>query len=250
MLGAPDGEQLTGILQKHPNRWNNAFEGAACVVPDEGDLPVVKLAGGMRLTLLSPTPTSLEKLAPKWEKECEKAGLIPGKGAAVPPELERDDMLGFNVDAALERKYRPDRALPNGSSIVFVAEYKGRTLLCGADAHSEILEASLDRLGPGPYSFTAVKLSHHGSKGNTSRKFADRVRSRKWLVSTNGAKFHHPHVETLARVVKTQDRPVFYLNYVTEDVADLISGAGDSYSVKLPRKTRDGFREGITVTLG
>jgi hypothetical protein len=116
---------------------------------------------------------------------------------------------------------QPDQ--PPLQSIVFVAEYRGRTLLCAADAHSEILESSLDRLGAGRHHFTAVKLSHHGSK----------------------------HVESLARVVTTQDRPVFYLNYVTQDVEDLISGVGDRYTVKVPRKGQGGtFREGITVRLG
>lgn len=250
LLGGPDGERLTAILREHPERWNKAFDGEAVVVPDEGDPPVVSLRGGLELTLLSPTPTSLRKLIPKWERECEKAGLIPGKGAEVPKSWQRDDMLGFDVDAALERPYRRDRAEPNGSSIVFVAEYEGKTLLCAADGHSEILEASLDRLGPGPHRFTAVKLSHHGSKGNTSPGFVERVRSKNWLVSTNGAKFHHPHVESLARVVNSQDRPVFHLNYVTEDVEDLISSAGERYTVKLPRKARSGgFREGLVVKL-
>ena len=248
-LGVPDGERLTAALQTQAGRWNKAFHGKAVVVPDAGDLPVVRLDGGLELTLLSPTPASLAKLAPDWEKECAKAGLIPGKGAEMPKSWKREDMLGFDIDTAATRPYRSDRAKPIGSSIVFVAAYQGKSVLCGADAHSNIVEASLDRLGPDPLSFTAVKLNHHGSKNNTSPTLLGRVRSKNWLVSTNGAKFHHPHLDTVARIITTQNKPVFHLNYVTEDVADVIDEAGDRYTVRLPRKTGGIYEEGLVVKL-
>jgi hypothetical protein len=251
MLGAVDGERLTKVLDGARSRWNKAFRHHAVVVPDNGKLPVIPLPGGLHITLLSPTPRSLAALLPQWEQECVKAGLVVGKGAEIPRSWRRDDMLGFDVAAALARPYRADHAKPNGSSIAFVAEFDGKTVLCAADAHSEILEAALTRLGPDPHRFTAVKLSHHGSKNNTSPGFVERVRSKNWLISTNGAKFHHPRIEALARVVSTQDRPVFHLNYVTDDVQDLISSQGLDYTVKLPRRDPDGtFREGIVVRLG
>ncbi len=250
-LGAPDGERLTAALQTQPSRWNKAFGGAAVVVPESGQLPVVKLRGGLELTLLSPTPASLARLAPKWQKECERAGLIPGKGAAVPRSQQRDDLLGLDLDAAAARTFRGDRAEPNGSSIVFVASYGGKSVLCGADAHAGILETSLDRLGPGPHRFTAVKINHHASKANTSRALLERIRSKHWLVSTDGARFHHPHVETLGRIVVTQDKPVFHLNHVTDEphLQDLIDGAGDRYSVRLPRKIGSQHSAGLLVKL-
>lgn len=248
-LGAPDGEQLTALLEQEPARWNKAFGGGPVVVPEDGP-PTIALAGGLTLTLLSPTPAGLERLVPKWERECEKAGLIPGHGAEVPPAARREDILGFDIDVLAAARYSRDRAEANGSSIAFIAAFGGRTVLCAADAHSEVLEASLDRLGPGPHEFTAVKLSHHGSKANLGPGLLERVRSRNWLVSTNGAKFRHPNPEALARVITTQRKPVFHLNYVTPHVQDLIDGAGDRYTVRLPRKRRDGsFEEGLRVKL-
>ncbi len=250
LLGGPDGEQLTRLLDTAPERWNTAFGGGPVVVPDAGP-PTVKLRGGLELVLLSPTAAGLERLAPKWERECEKAGLLPGHGAEVPRAARRDELLGFDIDLLATARYARDRAEPNGSSIAFIARFGGKSVLCAADAHSEVLEQSLDRLGPGPHAFTAVKLSHHGSKGNLSPGFLERVRSRNWLISTNGAKFHHPHPEPLARIVTTQRKPVFHLNYVTPHVQDLIAGAGDRYTVKLPRRRRDGtFEEGLAVRLG
>lgn len=250
VLGAPDGERLTASLEEHPERWNAAFGGNAVVVSGEHDLPTVELPGGLELTLLSPMPEGLAKLAPVWEEECRKAGLLPGHGAKVPASWQRSDILGWDVDLLASAPYRRDRAEANGSSIAFIATFDGHSVLCGADAHSEVLEQGLDRLGPGPHAFTAVKLSHHGSRSNVSPRFLELVRSRHWLISTDGAKFHHPHPESLARVITTQEKPVFHLNHVTPDVEELIANAGSGFSVELPPKRRDGgFESGIVVRL-
>jgi beta-lactamase superfamily II metal-dependent hydrolase len=249
-LGAPDGEMLTAILEHHPGRWNKAFRGGPAVIPDIGELPTIPLDGGLELTILSPTSKGLERLVPKWERECKKAGLVPGHGAQVPRSRQREDILGFNIDLLASAQYRRDSAAANGSSIAFIAKFDGKSVLCAADAHSEVLEASLDRLGGGPHKFTAVKVSHHGSKANLSPRLLDRIKSKNWLISTNGAKFKHPDPEALARIVKQQQKPVFHLNYVTTHVEDLINGAGDDYKVKLPRKRRDGtFESGLLVKL-
>jgi hypothetical protein len=170
LLGGPDGERVTSALEPNPGRWNRAFGGGPVAVPSTGKLPTKKLRGGLELTLLSPTPAELACLAPKWERECEKAGIVPGKGAPVPRSWRRNQLLGPPNWAMLAAKpYRRDRAEANGSSIAFIATYGGKSVLCAADAHSEVLERSLDRLGPGPHTFTAVKVSHHGSRANRAR---------------------------------------------------------------------------------
>jgi hypothetical protein len=51
--------------------------------------------------------------------------------------------------------------------------------------------------------------------------------------------------ECLGRVIETQRRPTFVLNYVTPHVYDLIDREGDRYGVRLPRKRRDGIRPKI-----
>lgn len=249
LLGAPDGERLTAALDEHPRRWNRAFGGQAVVVPDTGELPRVVLDGGLELVLLSPTTDGLAKLAPKWERECRRAGLLCGHGAQVPPAWQRDEMLGWDVDTLAQRRYRRDSAPANGSSIAFIATYEGKSVLCGADAHAEVLERSLDRLGPGVYKFAAVKLSHHGSRANLSPGLLERIRSRNWLISTNGARFGHPDDEALARIVTTQKRPTFHFNYAQSEDEPLIVDAGTRYFVKSPRPRRDGKAKGLVVRL-
>lgn len=247
LLGGVDGERLTASLLGHEDRWNRAFDGGPVVLPDEGPPPVVALRGGLTLTVIGPRPTTLAKLAPEWEEAVVRAHLVPGRGAPITrASWRRDELLGFDVDALAAAPYRRDRSVPNAAGITLVAEYAGKRVLLLGDAPSEEVLPGLARLGPGPHRFDAVKMSHHGSRANTSAAFLAQVRSRAWLVSTDGAKFGHPDPEALARVVTTQRRPTFVFNHVNEHVQDWVDGAGDRWRVKLPRRRRDGtYTSGI-----
>lgn len=247
VLGAPDAEMLTASLLLHPQRWNAAFGGEAVCVPRSGPLPVVELAGGLKLTLLAPTREALAALAPEWEKA---VGELAGKGRPTPASRRRGGVLGFDADVAAAAPFKEDRSKPNSAGIAFIAEADGRRVLFLADVPPRFVLAAFDRLGPGAQRFDAVKLSHHGSRNNTSLELCRRISSPRWLVSTNGAQFGHPDAEALARVIVTQDRPTFWFNYETKFAADVVAGAGSRYSVELP-PMRGGKRgEGIVVDLG
>ena len=60
VLGGKQGEFLSALIVRRfeEGQWNGAFSGQAVVVPDDGALPERTLAGGMKLTLLSPTPAT------------------------------------------------------------------------------------------------------------------------------------------------------------------------------------------------
>lgn len=241
LLGGLDGERLTASLLAHPGRWNRAFDGGPVVLPDDGDVPVVRLPGGLTLTVLGPRPATLARLAPEWEAACRKAGILPGEGAPIErASWRRDQLLGFDVDALAAAPYRKDRSVPNSAGISLVAEHEGRRVLLLGDSPSEEVLPGLARLGTGPHRFAAVKMSHHGSRANTSPAFLAQVQARTWLVSTDGAVFGHPDPEALARVVTTQRRPTFVLNHATPHIQDWVDGAGDRWRVKLPRRRPDG----------
>lgn len=241
LLGGLDGERLTQTLLTDPGRWNRAFRGGPVALPDDAPPPVVRLPGGLRLTVIGPRPSTLERLAPEWAKACAAAGIVPGEGAPITKRSwRRTDLLGLDVDALAAAPYRRDTSRANAAGISLVAEYDGRRLLLLGDAPAEEVVAGLDRLGPGPHAFDAVKMSHHGSRRNTSPALLERVRARTWLVSTDGAVFGHPDPEALARVVVTQRRPTFVLNHVGPSVLDWVEGAGERWRVKAPRRRRDG----------
>lgn len=213
-FGPVQGEKLTTLLLPRMAQWNKAFSGNAVVVPSAGGLPVRKLPGGMKLTLLSPTPDKLLKLLPKWEAACKKAGLEPGvPDTPEPSPMGLQPMGAIDVEQLADLPFKEDTAEPNGSSIAFLAEYGGKSVLFGADAHPSVLEASIARLPGGEVTVDAFKLAHHGSKHNTSPALLQKVKTRRYLFSTNGAQFYHPDRETIARIVLPKKQSELWFNY-------------------------------------
>ncbi len=201
--GGVMGERLTEALSKPGRPWNMAFDGKAVRLPDEGLGDPIELRGGLRLTVLSPDARSLRALKPVWERECEKAGIVP---TATPPqheETEEESFGALNVVMLANERFEADTTKPNGSSIALLAECEGRRILLAADAHVEVLLDALDRLQPGGerVKLDALKVSHHGSARNLSREFLDRIDCPRYLISTSGAYFKHPARAAIARVV-------------------------------------------------
>ena len=186
-LGGPDAERLTTLLGKGRATWNGAFGGGPVMMANAGAMPQpVRLPGGMQLTLLGPTEHALQVLAPTYEKDCVKAGIAAGKGAAiVKPSWRRDGSkwlgkraprpTGFDPEALAVTRGTSDPSKANGASITFIAEYDGRRVLFLADAPARAIVSALDRLGPGPHEFAAVKVSHHGSRNNTNNTLLQRI---------------------------------------------------------------------------
>jgi hypothetical protein len=79
------------------------------------------------------------------------------------------------------------------------------------------LVESLKKLSPAaPFRTDCVKVSHHGSKANTSAELAKQLRSPQWIFSSNGATTKHPNPEAVARILKNSGGPKhFVFNYTT-----------------------------------
>jgi glyoxylase-like metal-dependent hydrolase (beta-lactamase superfamily II) len=74
-LGGREGDFLSALIHRRAlNEWNKAFNNKAVVAIPERSLPVVQLADGMKLIVLSPDPERLLKMAGKWAKDVEKHG--------------------------------------------------------------------------------------------------------------------------------------------------------------------------------
>lgn len=218
LLGAKQGETLTPLVQNGPWAWNKCFKKLAVMVPDTGKLPSFKFSG-MKITLLSPTFEKLQKLKPKWEKEVKRAGLVPGKAFKI-VETMPDGFLGGKVEDWADMAFKEDQAEPNGSSIAFIAEYEGKHVLFGADAHPTVLMESMKRtpLNASALSLSALKLPHHGSKNNVSKELIAAFPAENYLVSTNGQQFKHPDEEAIARIL-TMDKSgakTFHFNVPSE----------------------------------
>jgi hypothetical protein len=220
-FGALQGERLSACLLALDIPWNARFDRGAVRVRDDGTLPSVALAGGLKLTVLGPTRDKLLKLKPVWEKECAKAGLDPLdqlRRVVEEPGVEPMGIPNVNVDALAATQFEEDNKPANGSSISLLAEFDGKRILLGADAHPSTLESAIDRLvgERQRLPLTAFKLPHHASKHNVSVDLLQRVQCNKYLVSTNGAQFKHPDREAIARVIKHGGAsPTLYFNYET-----------------------------------
>lgn len=217
VLGPAQGDHLSAGLRRNPARWNRAFASKAVVVPYRGDLPVVRLPG-LTITLLSPTRAQLAELARQWPRVVTEARSDLATDRPPPDTLqgERDDRK-IDLHRMVARPYIPDGSAANASSIAFVAEDdEGGRVLLAADATAEVLVASLDRLaGHGRYRVDLCKVSHHGSRHNTSPRLLEVLDCRHWLISTSGARFGHPGRETMARILCRPQPATAWFNYRT-----------------------------------
>jgi beta-lactamase superfamily II metal-dependent hydrolase len=94
---------------------------------------------------------------------------------------------------------------PNGSSIAFIAEWQGKRVLMGGDAHPGLLAASLAPLAEsagGRLPIDLLKLPHHGSRGNVTREVIDLLDCDDFLISTDGKRHGHPDPQAIARLLK------------------------------------------------
>jgi metal-dependent hydrolase (beta-lactamase superfamily II) len=223
-FGPVQGERLTTVLLEQGHPWNNAVGWKPIRVTQGQKLPVIEVPGpgGLSLTILSPDAEKLAKLKPVWEKVCREQGLDPNSSTGELGDVDQPDIEAFgpiDLENLASQPFHEDTAEANGSSIAFLAEYENKRVLFAADAHPTRLNRSIDELvGSGEkLRLDACKLSHHGSDHNTSPDLIDRLDCTRYLISTNGSKFRHPHQIAMARVIMhgSRDKELIF-NYRTE----------------------------------
>jgi hypothetical protein len=178
------------------------------------------LPGGMKLTLLSPQPAQLRKLAPVWSREVKRYGLEPGARVDYGRFLRGTPSTSTDVDSLADVPFGGDAGVPNGTSIALLAEYGGAAALLGADAYAPVLVGTLTRLlqqrGQERLKLDAFKVAHHGSQNNLSVELLELIDCRQYLLSSNGDHFCHPDRQAIARIIKYGgDRPSLEFNYKT-----------------------------------
>lgn len=162
-----------------------------------------------------PTPQrddAIERIVQKLEAI---AGLEPeAEGLQLP--------LSINVEALANSKFVGDKSVVNASSIAFLAELRGRAVLVGGDARPDVLQESiaslLSRRGTSRLRLDAFVVPHAGSKSNLSRELLALLDCDRYLFSTDGRAFNHPHRETVARIItygrtSSERQPTLVFNY-------------------------------------
>lgn len=214
-ISAKQGSSLASLIKKGEYNWNAQFDGKAIVIENRS---IIQLTEKIKCILLSPDLQKLENLRKYWLSELRKLGHI-GKEDA---DLFYDDAFEFSVSREKEgaqrqkkisatnfdinllsnKVFEEDISITNGSSISFILEYDDKKVLFLGDSHPSIIEESLKKI----YSeeviwFDAIKISHHGSKNNTSPSLLSFIDSDYYFISTNSQKFEHPDFESLARII-------------------------------------------------
>ena len=262
--GPIDGAILTRVLDGLGITLNRAFDGNAVCVPEQGELPVRSLAGGMRLTLLSPGAAQLAELCCNWTAALRKAGLGPGAPSAE--ELnERARRKGVEIPRAQRAEsveelasapFVADRSRANGSTIAVLAEYKGASCVLAGDAFAGMLARSLGRLaaerGETRLAVGAFKLPHHGSRRNVSLELLATVACPMYMFSTDGSVFGHPDPEAVARVIRHGGPdPTLCFNYRSEPNRrwdDTALRERYSYQVRYPAAGQTGLMIDLAST--
>jgi beta-lactamase superfamily II metal-dependent hydrolase len=251
-LSVEQGEKLSDGIQKFRWPWNQRFGGGMVSVDSpEAESPIE--FEGLSITLLSPTDTKLARLQPAWKLHLEGAGLLPddtGPAPLSPIEDDRERLATINVETLAAGRFVEDGAAPNGTSIAFLAEFAGKRVLLGADAHPGILEASLRRRGYNEGNrlrLDLYKVAHHGSKANTSKSLLPILDCTRFAFSTDGTRNNHPDPESIARILKndSQQPKMLYFNFRQENSTNWDSAALKArwkYTCVFPPSGRDGLK--------
>lgn len=208
--GVAEGIELSKQLDaRFKHAWNYDAGGSWIGVRPDGAPRNIALPGGMVATVLSPDNDKLLALREIWGGVVEEFGAASEAEEAAEEEIEEpinglQPMGADEIDVAelAEGPFQEDDAVPNGSSIACLLTFKEKSALLLADAHPSLILASVKALSPGqPLHADCVKLSHHGSKYNTSLDLVKQLESPRWIFSSNGATTKHPNPEAVARVL-------------------------------------------------
>jgi beta-lactamase superfamily II metal-dependent hydrolase len=217
-----EGEKLSKGISDFKWPRNAEFESRVVSTDSPEAHDWMDLGGGLKLLLLSPDDKSLAKLYPVWEAALEEAGI-----RTFDPDLDNDgeeaafEVFGGvpDVEALAAVPFEPDDKPGNVSSIAFVVEFDEKRVMLTGDANSEVIERRLRPFAKaegGRFKVDLLKLSHHGSKKNSSSKLFEMIDCQNFAFSTDGIRTHrHPHPETIARILTNDPtrQKTLYFNY-------------------------------------
>ncbi len=239
--GVAEGIDLRQLLALLAIPVNSGFAGELVSVDSA---PLRLEMQGLQLTLVGPTKSNLARMRTAWQAWLRRHRPPEGAPEGAPALVD------------LDQKVAPDQSIPNRSSIMFVAEYGGRRILLTGDGRGSDVVRGLERAGLLPKGGTlhvdVLKLPHHGSARNASRKFFSQVTADAYVISADGTN-GNPDLPTLAwlvQAVKEQGRQVcIYATNLTPTLEELQREfAPERYGYSL--KVLDADHHALAVEIG
>jgi len=190
--GVADGRQLRIQAQQLGVTINDGFP-ANIVCTD--DAPASISFDNLTLKIVGPSRANLNELKNEWEDWLDNHETNIASGN-------------------LQLMANADQSIPNLSSIMFLAEAEGKTILFTGDGRSDHLLGGLGDAGlldsEGKLHVDVFKVPHHGSNRNATKTFFKKVTADTYVISANGHP-DNPDLSTLIWIVeaaKLQSRQI------------------------------------------
>jgi len=187
------GAQLRDYAKTIPIPLNVGFKNHL-VCPGEGPSDPFKL-GDLELFVVGPLPQQLQDLQKSFAKE------LPKTLAAY-----------------------TDTSVPNLSSIVVLARFKGKTVLLTGDARGDYILTGLKQAklldAAGNMKIDILKMPHHGSDRDLSLDFFQAISADHYVASASGA-YENPDRATLEMLAQARPKTDKYTIHLTYEVADI-----------------------------
>jgi hypothetical protein len=138
------------------------------------------------VTIVAPTKENLDNLKTEWEEWT----------------AARENEMGAGNLSILSMS---DKSIPNLSSIAFLIQGSGRTMLFTGDGRGDHLLEGLKKKGllkNGRMHVEVLKVAHHGSDRNTNRTFFENITADTYVISANG-KNKNPDYATLSWIIES-----------------------------------------------
>ena len=161
------------------------------------------LINGLELQILSPTQLVIDELLKQWTaSEIYQQYQIANKQQNNKVSAKEEALFSAkDILAKPPKPYEWEKDLLNASSIAFIASHNGNKILFLGDSNPTLIVTELDRLGftkDNQLVIDLVKISHHGSKHNTTKELLDRISCDQYLISTDSSgPSYHPAKESL-----------------------------------------------------
>lgn len=166
------------------------------------------LPNGATMRFISPGEKELIKFANEWEKYERENEYVQ-----YASNLE---MVKKNLADLMQEKLLSDSSPNNASSIAFIFEYHSIKLAFLGDAKPSVCLQGIKKINDADhFEVDLLKLSHHGSRSNTSDSLLKTIRTNNYLLSTNGHHKKVPSKVVLSHLLKNAGKKDInlYCNY-------------------------------------
>ncbi len=231
-IGYSEGTSLSYLLLDKRITSNPSVGGAA-LYRESCDTFYV---GDMKFSVIGPSKLVLQELKDRWEDKLSERRIRPKViskafyeafehyAKALQETASNVIYVASTEERSIESlaniEFEDDHSMTNKSSLSFLIESNSKRLLYLSDCDAGTVISWLDSLGLEQIEVDAVKISHHGSKNNTSLELLNRIVCQKYLISTNGNSHDHPDLEVLARIaiVKKHSGAEIIMNYKVDHI--------------------------------